>query len=102
MAEKAPKTAAATPASRTIYTLSEPVDYNGETVAEIAYRKPTARDMRMWFNSQSVKGLGDRYVDFLVNVCEMPAAFFDAIPPGDWMALTDIVDGFFARPKPAA
>lgn len=86
--------------ARTLYTLSEAVTFNGETVIEIDYRKPTARDMRKWFNSQG-KPLGDRYSAFLADVCEKPAAFFDEIPAADYLALTDIVDGFFKRPASA-
>jgi hypothetical protein len=87
---------------RTTYTLSEPVEINGEIITEIAYRKVTARDMRKWLNGQGKKDLGDRYVEFLQDICEQPAKLFDVLAAGDFMALTDIVDGFFARPKSAS
>jgi hypothetical protein len=84
---------------RSTYELSEPVEFNGEVYTEISYRKATARDMRKWLNGQGKKDLGDRYVEFLRDVTEQPAGLFDVLPSADFMALTDIVDGFFARPK---
>lgn len=97
-AKEPTKTAA--PGARTLYTFSEPVTFNGETITELGYRRATARDIRQHYN-RSGTPLGDKYVAFLVNITEMPAAFFDELPAGDFVALTNLVDGFFAVPKAA-
>lgn len=89
---------AAAPKARTVYTLSEPVDFNGETIAEISYRRATGRDMRKALNTGKT---GDRYMGLAVDLFEMPESFFDRISGPDFMAVTDILDGFF-KPAPAA
>ena len=81
---------------RILMALSEPVEFNGETVSEISYRKATGRDMRKALNIGKV---GDRYMALAVDLLEMPEAFFNLIPGNDFMAVTDVIDGFFAKPQ---
>lgn len=81
---------------RFVYTLRKPVTYNGETVSEIAYRAATGRDMRKALNTPQS---GDRYIGLMVDLCERPAQFFDALSGPDFMALTDCIDVFFERPR---
>lgn len=79
-----------------VYVLSEPVEWNKQTYVELPYRKATGRDMKKMLN---IPKSGDRYHAALKDIFEMPEGFWDVVPGGDYMACTDIIDGFFARPK---
>lgn len=93
------KDAAKPQSTRTEFKLCEPVEFNGETVAAISYRRAKGRDIRKALNLRPV---GDRYMSLAVDVFEMPEAFFDEMGAQDFMAMTDILDVFFERPLPVA
>jgi Phage tail assembly chaperone proteins, E, or 41 or 14 len=72
---------------KTFFALSVPVTLNGETRNDISYRRPRGSDMRAYLNSR--KGYGDDYQMLMVNLCELPDAFFDMMDGADFMALAN-------------
>lgn len=83
--------------TRYVYTLGYPVTFQNEEITDIEYRRPKGRDVRAAFK---VRGEGgDMYTYMLTAVCEQPEALFDALDGSDFVALTDIVDGFLSPPK---
>lgn len=92
-AQSAAKLATSKPI-KTVFPLSAPVTFNGETYSEVTYRPATGRDMRKFLNGGRT---GDKYTALMVDLCELPEAFFDAMPAGEYMALSDVMDGFFKR-----
>ena len=99
MAKDDTKTATATTETKPlVYTLVEPVVDGKETVTELPYRKATGRDMRKMLNTSR---RGDRYMIGMVDLFERPETFFNKVSGPDFMALTDIIDGFFKPAQPA-
>jgi hypothetical protein len=84
------------PNGKILFPLSEPVTFNGEVFKDFAYRRATGRDMRKALNTPKS---GDRYLGLMVDLCEMPEAFFLTLAGPDFMAFTDVLDGFFSRPQ---
>ena len=91
------KTADTKPTSGFTYTLLYPIDFEGEHITEIDYRRPKGRDVRAAFRVRNDGG--EMYTSLLVAICEQPAGLFDALDATDYVALIDICDGFLSPPK---
>lgn len=83
--------------TRYVYTLAYPVTFQNEKITDIEYRRPKGRDVRAAFKVRSAGG--DMYTSMLAAICEQPEALFDVLDASDFVALTDIVDGFLSPPK---
>ncbi|MEQ1697117.1 MAG: hypothetical protein ABL901_14880 [Hyphomicrobiaceae bacterium] len=81
---------------KVLFILSEAVTFNGEVIKDFAYRRATGRDMRKALNTPKN---GDRYLGLMVDLAELPEAFFLSLAGPDFMAFTDVLDGFFSRPQ---
>lgn len=92
------KTETAAPAAAGLtYTLLYPINYKGEHITEIDFRRPKGRDVRAAFKVRNEGG--EMYTSLLIGICEQTADFFDALDATDYVALIDICDGFLSPPK---
>jgi hypothetical protein len=80
--------------SKEIFKLDYPVTFQGETVKEISYRRPNGGDMRKFMNGK--QGYGQDVVNLLVDICELPQAFFDQLDGTDYSALANAMQPFLA------
>jgi hypothetical protein len=83
--------------TRYVYTLAYPITFQNEEITDIEYRRPKGRDVRAAFKVRSAGG--DMYTSMMVAICEQPEGLFDALDGSDFVAMTDIVDGFLSPPK---
>lgn len=97
MATEAKKQATGT---RLTYKLATPIDFKGERIEEIDYRRPKGRDIKAAFKARG--GGGDMYTALLVNLCEQPEGLFDELDGTDYIALIEICDDFLSPPKVAS
>lgn len=88
------KAPAAAPAGKLTFALAMPFQFNGQTCTEVTYRRPKGRDMRKFLGTA---GAGNKYTAMAVDLCELPEQFFDEMDGADYMAFTDVLDGFFKR-----
>jgi hypothetical protein len=86
------KTDAPNTSSKLMFTLDVPVTYQGETHADITYRRPNGGDMRKYLNGRG--GMGDDIVNLMVDICELPKAFFDSLDGMDFMAFSTELQPF--------
>lgn len=82
---------------RIVFVLETPVEWHGETITEITYRRPKGRDLRRMTNiAAGAKGkAGDGMVKMMSDLCEQPEGFFDEMDGADWVRLSEEVSGFF-------
>lgn len=82
--------------AQNVFTLEVPVEWDGETIETIAWRKPKGRDMRKMTNliGRDRGNIGDATVKMMADLCEMPEEFFDELDGGDWTRLSQEISGF--------
>ena len=88
------KTETAAPAGKTklFFKLDFPVVFQGETISDLTYRRPNGGDMRKYANGKG--GYGTDLTALLVDICELPMAFFDAMDGADYSALCNEMQPF--------
>jgi hypothetical protein len=74
------------------FPLAYAVTYKGETHTELKYRRPNGAEMKRFLNSGG--NHGDNVTRVMVDLCELPAAFFDLLDGEDFMAFANVVQGF--------
>ena len=96
------KEAGGAPAAATkdaTYVLITPIQYNGERVTDIEYRRPKGRDVRKAFKVRNAGG--DMYLALLEAICEQTQDLFDELDGTDYVALVSLCDDFLEPPKPS-
>jgi Phage tail assembly chaperone proteins, E, or 41 or 14 len=86
------------PTGKTAFPLAYAVEFMGETHAEIKYRRPNGGDMRKFLNTP--KDRGDAMSASMVDLCELPQAFFDKLDGADYMAFANVLQGFLSGVRP--
>lgn len=88
--------ATGTPATSTggklVFMLSEPVEFNGDVIVDLTYRRPTGADCRKWLNAN--KGTGNDMLALMVDLTEQPSRFFDVMDGADFMAFNNELQPF--------
>jgi hypothetical protein len=90
----------AVPTGKTAFPLAYAVEFMGETHAEIKYRRPNGGDMRKFLNS--VKARGDDLTAVMVDLSELPQAFFDKLDGADFMAFANELQVFLSGARPTS
>jgi Phage tail assembly chaperone proteins, E, or 41 or 14 len=89
---KTVETAAPTGKTKIVFKLVYPVQYQGETINDVTYRRPNGGDMRKYANGKG--GYGTDLTNLLVDICELPLAAFDQMDGADYSALCNEMQPF--------
>jgi len=82
----------ATKGGKIVFMLNEPVEFNREVHVDLTYRRPRGADMRKWLNAS--KGAGNDIQALMVDLTELPSAFFDMMDGADFMAFSNELQPF--------
>jgi Phage tail assembly chaperone proteins, E, or 41 or 14 len=80
--------------SKLFFKLDYPVTFQGETHADLTYRRPNGADMRKFMNGK--QGYGQDIVNLMGDICELPQAFFDQMDGTDYSAFANELQPFLA------
>lgn len=74
-------------------TLSEPVEYNGETIEQLTMRKPKVRDLKLLPSGLNDQ---DREITLLANLCDQSPEALEELTLGDYADLQQIYQSLTA------
>jgi hypothetical protein len=88
----APKVVPPVPTGKIAFPLNYAVTYLNTIYTDVPYRRPNGADMRKYANGK--QGYGTDLTNLLVDVCELPLAFFDLMDGTDYSALCNEMQPF--------
>lgn len=80
----------------TPYTLIEPIEVGGKKIADIAFRDPTFKDLKLFVKSVQTKDEMDAIGEAICNLSGLSMAELDALKVPDTAKVFGIIKGFFA------
>ncbi|CAA0129351.1 Uncharacterised protein [Starkeya nomas] len=80
----------------TAYTLIRPVDVAGKKIAELHFREPTFKDLRLFVKAVQTKDEMEAISEAICNLGTLTPAEVDALSVPDTAKVFGIIKGFFA------
>lgn len=80
----------------TTYTLITPLDVGGKKIAELTFREPTFKDLKLFVKAVQNKDEMDAISEAICNLGTLNPAEVDALSVPDTAKVFGIIKGFFA------
>lgn len=80
--------------------LAVPMDWQGQTIAEVTIRRPKVKDLRaMEASARDKTSQLDQGADMIAQLTGLPIEAVDELDAEDFTAISEVIAGFFPQAK---